>query len=134
MSTDTPKTEAALIDNADLYDTGHGKSEMVPADFARKLEREITRLTTERNRFEAEKLKIHDNWTTARTLCAEGAAKIDEQRAEITRLKTSEARLREALERSLSWLTSYPGDGALGKSGPYEQARAALAATTEEQP
>lgn len=34
-------------------------------------------------------------------------------------------RMAEALERSLSWLTSYPGDGALGA---YEQARAALSA------
>ena len=34
-------------------------------------------------------------------------------------------RLAEALERSLSWLTSYPGEGALGA---YEQARSALSA------
>lgn len=34
----------------------------------------------------------------------------------------------EALERTLSWLTSYPNEAALGKTGPYEQARAALAA------
>lgn len=34
-------------------------------------------------------------------------------------------RMAEALERSLSWLTSYPGDGALGA---YEQARSALSA------
>jgi hypothetical protein len=34
-------------------------------------------------------------------------------------------RMAEALERSLSWLTSYPGDGALGT---YEQARSALSA------
>jgi hypothetical protein len=32
-----------------------------------------------------------------------------------------------ALERSLSWLTSYQGEAATGKDGPYEQARAALA-------
>lgn len=34
-------------------------------------------------------------------------------------------RMAEALERSLSWLTSYPGDGALGA---YEHARSALSA------
>lgn len=34
-------------------------------------------------------------------------------------------RMAEALERSLSWLTSYPGGGALGA---YEQARSALSA------
>lgn len=32
-----------------------------------------------------------------------------------------------ALERTLSWLSSYPAEAALGKEGPYEQARAALA-------
>ena len=35
--------------------------------------------------------------------------------------------LLEALERTLSWLTSYPGEGALSPTGPYEQARAAIA-------
>jgi hypothetical protein len=37
---DTPRTEEALIDNADLCDEGHGKSNMVKADFARQLEKE----------------------------------------------------------------------------------------------
>ncbi len=40
----TPRTEEALIDNADLSDEGWGKSEMVHADFARKLETENARL------------------------------------------------------------------------------------------
>ena len=40
----TPRTEEALIDNSDLHDQGWGKSEMVHADFARQLERELTAL------------------------------------------------------------------------------------------
>lgn len=32
----------------------------------------------------------------------------------------------EALKRTLSWLSSYPGGGPMGPTGPYEQARAAL--------
>lgn len=31
-----------------------------------------------------------------------------------------------ALERTLNWLSSYPGGGPMGPNGPYEQARAAL--------
>ena len=38
---DTPRTDDALIHNADLYDQGHGWSNMVEADFARQLEREL---------------------------------------------------------------------------------------------
>ncbi len=38
---DTPRTEAARIHNADLSDQGSGLSEMVHADFARGLEREL---------------------------------------------------------------------------------------------
>ncbi|MES2950246.1 MAG: hypothetical protein V4858_17015 [Pseudomonadota bacterium] len=34
--------------------------------------------------------------------------------------------LKAALERTLSWMTSYPGGGPMGPNGPYEQARAAL--------
>ena len=41
----------------------------------------------------------------------------------------SRAQLVEALKRTLSWLSSYPGGGALDC---YEQARAALAAAGEE--
>jgi len=41
----TPRTEEALIDNSDLHDQGWGKSEMVHADFARQLERELTEVT-----------------------------------------------------------------------------------------
>jgi hypothetical protein len=44
MNNETPRTEAALVDNADLHDWGHGKSNMVPADFARELERELNGL------------------------------------------------------------------------------------------
>ena len=32
-----------------------------------------------------------------------------------------------ALERTLNWLSSYPGGGTLRPLGPYEQARAAIA-------
>lgn len=42
-------------------------------------------------------------------------------------LADQRAELLAALERTLSWLTSYPGSGAMGKTGPYEQARAAIA-------
>ena len=40
METKTPKTDAALIDNADLSEWGCGKSNYVDADFARQLEQE----------------------------------------------------------------------------------------------
>lgn len=42
------------------------------------------------------------------------------------------AELQAALERTLSWLTSYPGGGTMGPTGPYEQARAALALKPDE--
>lgn len=42
-------------------------------------------------------------------------------------LAEQRAELLEALKRTLSWLTSYPGGGTMGKDGPYEQARAAIA-------
>lgn len=32
-----------------------------------------------------------------------------------------------ALERTLNWLASYPGQAAIGPGGPYDQARAAIA-------
>jgi hypothetical protein len=35
-----------------------------------------------------------------------------------------------ALERTLSWLTSYPGEACMRPSGPYAQARAAIAKAT----
>lgn len=38
----------------------------------------------------------------------------------------------EALERTLTWLTSYQGHGTMGPDGPYEQARAALKQATGE--
>lgn len=40
MEAPTPETDAALIDNDEFYDWGHGKSDMVRSDFARRLERE----------------------------------------------------------------------------------------------
>lgn len=49
--------------------------------------------------------------------CHQAADKIEQLEAE-------NAALRKALTRTLSWLTSYPGGGALGA---YEEARAALA-------
>lgn len=41
VAQDTPRTEEALIDNALLYEWGTGKSDYVPAEFARTLEREL---------------------------------------------------------------------------------------------
>ena len=38
---DTPRTDAELIPNADLSDWGCGNSTMVRAEFARELEREL---------------------------------------------------------------------------------------------
>lgn len=38
----TPRTDAALIDNADITDWGTGKSNWVSADFARQLEKELS--------------------------------------------------------------------------------------------
>jgi hypothetical protein len=43
------------------------------------------------------------------------------------RLIAAAPELLEALERTLNWLASYPGEGTMGIDGPYEQARAALA-------
>jgi hypothetical protein len=51
----------------------------------------------------------------------------DPASAELDALLARERELREALERTLSWLSSYPGEACMGKDGPYEQARAALA-------
>jgi len=42
--------------------------------------------------------------------------------------------LLKALQRTLNWLSSYQGEAALGPSGPYEQARSAIAAATGVQP
>lgn len=47
----------------------------------------------------------------------------------LTHLRALEANrqmLVQALERNLSWLTSYPGGGTMGANGPYEQSRTAL--------
>jgi hypothetical protein len=49
-----------------------------------------------------------------------------ERKANIT-LMAAAPDLLAALERTLNWLTSYPGEGALGPDGPYYQARAAIA-------
>ena len=49
---------------------------------------------------------------------------------DINRLEAINAALVEALERVLDWVTSYPGEGALGDTGPYKQARKALAKAT----
>lgn len=48
-------------------------------------------------------------------------------RKRITELEQRVQELEDALQRCLSWLTSYPGKAALGKNGPYDQARAVLA-------
>lgn len=46
------------------------------------------------------------------------------------RLIAAAPELLAALERTLSWLTSYPGGGTMGPTGPYEQARAAITKAT----
>lgn len=46
------------------------------------------------------------------------------------RLMAASPLLLAALNRTLNWLASYPGGGTLGPDGPYEQARAAIAAAT----
>ena len=51
----------------------------------------------------------------------------DSPQDEIAALRAERDSLRAALQRTLSWMTSYPGEGTLGPQGPYEQARAALA-------
>lgn len=53
--------------------------------------------------------------------------------APIALLIKSAPDLLAALERSLDWLSSYPGGGTLGPNGPYEQARAAIAAARGQQ-
>lgn len=50
--TDTPRTENARIDNADLTDWGTGKSEFVHADFARELERELNAAMEDKKRLD----------------------------------------------------------------------------------
>jgi len=44
MISKTPKTDAALIDNADLSEWGYGKSNYVDADFARQFEEALANL------------------------------------------------------------------------------------------
>lgn len=46
---------------------------------------------------------------------------------EMERLSRINADLLAALERTLSWLSSYPGGGTLREGGPYDQARTAIA-------
>lgn len=46
--------------------------------------------------------------------------------AEHAPLLAAAPELLAALQRTLNWLTSYPGGGTMGKTGPYEQARAAI--------
>jgi hypothetical protein len=58
----------------------------------------------------------------------------DADAAFIVRAANAHEALVEALDRTLSWLTSYPGGGALSPTGPYEQAKAALALARGEQP
>ncbi len=62
----TPRTDAAVIPNADLSDQGHGDSPYVYADFARELERDILDLTEK---------------------CAKQAAVIDELKKDKERLE-----------------------------------------------
>lgn len=58
------------------------------------------------------------------------AAGLDDA-AFIVRAVNAHEALVEALDRTLNWLTSYPGGGALGA---YEQAREALSLARGEQP
>ena len=57
MNTPSKWTDAALIDNGDFSEWGHGKSPYVHADFARRLERLVqtlhSALLTRRNVSEA---------------------------------------------------------------------------------
>ena len=46
------------------------------------------------------------------------------------RLIAAAPEMLEALKRTLSWLSSYPGEAAVGPDGPWEQARAAIARAT----
>lgn len=57
-------------------------------------------------------------------LCVESGKDSD------ARLIAAAPDLLEALERTLSWLTSYKGEGTMGPNGPYEQARAAISKAT----
>ena len=53
--------------------------------------------------------------------------------AAILELLAQRDELLAALERTMSWLASYPGGGPLRPDGPYEQARAAIANTKGKQ-
>lgn len=50
--------------------------------------------------------------------------------AVILELLAQRDELLAALERTMSWLASYPGGGPLRPDGPYEQARSAIARVT----
>ncbi len=53
MNPETPRTDAARIDNADLHDQGFGKSNFVSADDMAQLERELAAMTAERDALKA---------------------------------------------------------------------------------
>jgi hypothetical protein len=55
MSTDTPRTDEAVIDNGDLFDEGYGPSPYAYADFARQLERELAAEQEKVKRLERDK-------------------------------------------------------------------------------
>ena len=56
----------------------------------------------------------------------------DGEDAANARLIAAAPDLLEALERTLSWLASYPGEACMSEKGPYAQARAAIAKATGE--
>lgn len=51
---DTPRSDAARIDNADLSDEGYGPSNVVPVEFARELERELNEANAKLSRLPAD--------------------------------------------------------------------------------
>ena len=57
---------------------------------------------------------------------AKYSAMTDEENEANARLIAAAPDLLEALQRTLSWLTSYPGGGTLEPNGVYEQARRAI--------
>lgn len=102
MNSDTPRTEKARIDNADLNDWGIGKSYYVYASFARELERE-------NNQLQAKVDKLEQQLHALRLVC--GTTDANKFQTVVDRQLAKIAELEKALQEVRNW---YERDGSVG--------------------